>query len=134
MSTLDVTKLKSKSSGTPTEFVDSGDVEVGQLCKAWVNFNGVGTVAIRDSFNVSSITDNNTGRYTVNFTNNMTDANYSIISVSSGANGDTIGGNNWAVSNASEAVSTSEAYVGSQDNSSDAYYDCTNVNVAVFSN
>ena len=79
MSTLDVTKLKSKSSGTPTEFVDSGDVEVGQLCKAWVNFNGVGTVAIRDSFNVSSITDNGTGVYSVNFANAMNDANYSAV-------------------------------------------------------
>ena len=44
--------------------------------KAWVNFNGMGTVAIRASFNVSSITDNGTGDYTVNFTNAMVDANY----------------------------------------------------------
>jgi hypothetical protein len=44
--------------------------------KAWVNFNGTGTVAIRASFNVSSITDNGTGDYTVNFTNAMVDANY----------------------------------------------------------
>lgn len=47
-------------------------------CRAWVNFNGTGTVAIRASGNVSSITDNGTGDYTVNFTNAMTDANYSI--------------------------------------------------------
>jgi len=46
--------------------------------KAWVNFNGTGTVAIRASFNVSSITDNGTGDYTVNFTNAMTDANYVV--------------------------------------------------------
>lgn len=45
-------------------------------CKAWVNFNGTGTVAIRASGNVSSITDNGTGDYTVNFTNVMPDANY----------------------------------------------------------
>jgi hypothetical protein len=45
--------------------------------KAWVNFNGTGTVAIRASFNVSSITDNGTGDYTVNFTNDLVDANYS---------------------------------------------------------
>jgi hypothetical protein len=44
--------------------------------KAWVNFNGQGTVAIRDSFNVSSITDNGTGEYTVNFTTAMPNANY----------------------------------------------------------
>ena len=46
--------------------------------KAWVNFNGTGTVAIRESFNVSSITDNGTGQYTVNFTTAMNDANYSV--------------------------------------------------------
>lgn len=45
-------------------------------CRAWVNFNGTGTVAIRASGNVSSITDNGTGNYTVNFTNAMPDANY----------------------------------------------------------
>jgi len=46
-------------------------------CRAWVNFNGIGTVAIRGSGNVSSITDNNPGDYTVNFTVAMPDANYS---------------------------------------------------------
>lgn len=44
--------------------------------RAWVNFNGTGTVAIRASGNVSSITDNGTGDYTVNFTTAMSDANY----------------------------------------------------------
>jgi hypothetical protein len=45
-------------------------------CRAWVNFNGTGTVAIREDGNVSSITDNGTGQYTVNFTTSMPDANY----------------------------------------------------------
>jgi|LakMenEpi03Aug12_release.lakeMendotaPanAssembly.Ray.scaffolds.fasta_scaffold167331_2 hypothetical protein len=49
--------------------------------KAWVNFNGTGTVAIRASFNVSSITDNGTGDYTVNYTNALTDAKYAIIAL-----------------------------------------------------
>jgi hypothetical protein len=48
------------------------------IAKAWVNFNGAGTVAIRDSFNVSSITDNGTGDYTVNFTTAMPNANYAL--------------------------------------------------------
>ena len=47
--------------------------------RAWVNFNGTSTVAIRDSGNVSSITDNGTGDYTVNFTTAMPDANYSAV-------------------------------------------------------
>ena len=48
-------------------------------CRAWVNFDGTGTVAIRASGNVSSITDNGTGVYTVNFTTNMEDANYAWV-------------------------------------------------------
>ena len=48
-------------------------------CRAWVNFNGTGTVAIRASGNVSSITDNGTGDYTVNFTTAMPDANYNAV-------------------------------------------------------
>ena len=48
------------------------------MCRAWVNFNGTGTVAIRASGNVSSITDNGTGDYTVNFTTAMPDANYAL--------------------------------------------------------
>ena len=51
--------------------------------KAWVNFNGTGTVAIRDSHNVSSITDNGTGDYLVNFTNNMANTNFMTVSESS---------------------------------------------------
>lgn len=47
-------------------------------CRAWVNFNGTGTVAIRASGNVSSITDNGVGLYTVNFATAMPDANYAI--------------------------------------------------------
>ena len=57
--------------------------------KAWVNFNGTGTVAIRSSFNVSSITDNGTGDYTINFTNAMPDANYAVSALAR-VNGNTI--------------------------------------------
>lgn len=60
-----------------------GTTEQGQLCKAWVNFNGTSTVAIRASYNVSSITDNGTGDYTVNFTTAMSDVNYSLVGSSS---------------------------------------------------
>ena len=67
MSTLKVSTLQNLS-GTEV-----------YTCKAWVNFNGTGTVAIRASGNVSSITDNGTGDYTVNFTTALTDANYSAV-------------------------------------------------------
>jgi len=51
-------------------------------CRAWVNFNGTGTVAIRASGNVSSITDNGVGDYTVNFTTAMQDTNYCFQALS----------------------------------------------------
>lgn len=56
-----------------------GSVATAYGCRAWVNFNGTGTVAIRSSGNVTSITDNGTGDYTVNFTTAMPDANYTAV-------------------------------------------------------
>jgi hypothetical protein len=52
-------------------------------CRAWVNFNGTGTVAIRASGNVSSITDNGTGNYIVNFTTAMFDSSFAAVSATS---------------------------------------------------
>ena len=49
------------------------------IVKAWVNFNGTGTVAIRDHYNVSSVTDNNTGTYTVNFDTDFGSVNYAAV-------------------------------------------------------
>lgn len=56
----------------------------GQLCRAWVNFNGTGTVAIRAANNVSSITDAGTGTYTINWTQAFNDANYVVTGLPSG--------------------------------------------------
>ena len=57
------------------------------LAKAWVNFNGSGTVAIRDSGNVSSITDNGTGDYSTNFSSSLSDANYAVTSMTQWVSG-----------------------------------------------
>ena len=75
MSTLRLTTISNQtgSASVPSDTVINGSA------KAWVNFNGTGTVAIRASFNVSSITDNGTGDYTVNITTAMPDANYSVV-------------------------------------------------------
>jgi hypothetical protein len=62
-----------------------GSVATAYGCRAWVNFNGTGTVAIRTSGNVSSITDNGTGNFTVNFTTAMPDANYAVSGSTGGA-------------------------------------------------
>lgn len=56
------------------------------ISKAWVNFNGTGTIAARDSLNLSSLTDDGTGSYTVNFSSAFGAANYSFVVVSDGAN------------------------------------------------
>jgi hypothetical protein len=70
--------LKNGVANTPPTIQDSAGTQIGTFCRAWVNFNGTGTVAIRASFNVTSITDNGTGDYTINFTTAMPDANYSV--------------------------------------------------------
>lgn len=73
--------------GTANKFIDGAKLRSGlnaagaapiYACRAWVNFNGTGTPAIRASGNVSSITDNGAGNYTVNLTTAMPDANYSV--------------------------------------------------------
>lgn len=71
--------LKNGVANTPPTIQDSAGTQIGTFCRAWVNFNGTGTVAIRASFNVTSITDNGTGDYTVNFTNALPDANYAVV-------------------------------------------------------
>jgi hypothetical protein len=74
MSTVKANDLTNVTGGIPT-------VKSQQLIPtSWVNFNGTGTVAIRDSEGVSSITDNSTGNYYVNFTTNMSSTNYATLS------------------------------------------------------
>jgi hypothetical protein len=98
MSTLSTTNLKNPSAGSNNIVLGTdGSTRVSTIAdsagantstpaeiasgraKAWVNFNGTGTVAIRASYNVSSITDNGVGDYTVNFTTALADANYSTV-------------------------------------------------------
>ena len=78
MSTL---KLGTIATQDGTESTDVTNVVNGSA-KAWVNFNGQGTVAIRKSFNISSITDVGTGQYRANFETAMPDSNYVIVSIS----------------------------------------------------
>ena len=69
--------LTANSAPIKTALNASGDAPIF-ACRAWVNFNGQGTVSIRASGNVSSITDNGVGDYTINFATAMQDANYSM--------------------------------------------------------
>ena len=89
-------------------------------CRAWVNFDGTGVVSIRESGNVSSITDGGVGIYTVNFTTAMPDANYSVIS------GDWAYGVGWDYSYTTSSVSTRRA------NNGFALLDVAFISVAIF--
>ena len=93
------------------------------MCRAWVNFNGTGTVAIRASGNVSSITDNGTGDYTVNFTTAMSDANYSTVKAV------TLSGNVLVVKGGNNSASAAAVYV---TNTLNVQVDPTEVFVAIF--
>jgi NADH:ubiquinone oxidoreductase subunit F (NADH-binding) len=75
MSTLKTNTL-SNVAGTASTAIENA---INGSAKAWVNFNGTGTVAIRASYNVSSITDNGSGDYTLNFTNAFADVNYNAV-------------------------------------------------------
>jgi hypothetical protein len=97
--------------------------------KAWVNFNGTGTPAIRASFNVSSITDNGVGTYTVNFTTALVDANYSVVG---GVIGNT-GSYAYMTSNITAPTTSAVGVVtGRFDQSSGTFQDLSQCNVAVF--
>ena len=98
----------------------------GTTCKAWVNFNGTGTVAIRAQFNVSSITDNGVGDYTVNFATAMVDADYSLVGV---GGGNSIGAGVSAPGDGlTQAAGSCRIVVGT----SVAAFDCSFVQLAVF--
>ena len=86
-----------------------GSVATAYGCRAWVNFNGTGTVAIRASGNVTSITDNGTGDYTVNFTNAMPDANYSSVGACAKNDGNNDGNQTAQVGGYSGALQTTSA-------------------------
>ena len=104
-----------------------GSVATAYGCRAWVNFDGTGTVAIRSSGNVTSITDNGTGDYTVNFTTAMPAANYSII-------GSTIGSDNGAtfVDSRGTNLATGSARCGTFSSATGALGDRNFISIAVF--
>jgi hypothetical protein len=80
MTTLAVGNIRSTTSGPPI-IRNSSNVEIGWTCRAWLSYNGSNNT-IRGSGNVSSVTINGTGDYTVNFTNPMPNENYSIAQAS----------------------------------------------------
>ena len=127
MSTLRVNNITDTSGG-------SSSLSVPGAAKAWVNFDGTGTVAIRAQLNVSSITDNGTGDYTVNFTTALADANYvyALVTTSRDASGINTGivakGTNTSISN--KTTSQLQIWTGMQ--TSNTFEDKFDINVAIF--
>jgi hypothetical protein len=126
MSTIKTTTLSTQGGSTvPVDTVVNG------TAKAWVNFNGTGTVAIRRAFNVSSITDNGTADYTINFTTGMPDVSYAAVTGGLASAGSTIG----------EIINVIEMNTGSvrlrtfytYSNQAKSYYDPAWVSLAIFS-
>ena len=136
MSTLNVQTIQTDSSGfnNVVTFAQSQGVENGTLCRAWVRFNGSGTVAIDDDFNVNTIGDGVTGKYTVNFSNALPNANYAALVTGTG--GQTSGGDavcdttQWGGQGTNTSSTTSFNIRGVDG--SGTYSDHEWVNVAVF--
>ena len=133
MSTLRCTNLQdtSGSNSLTTAQIYNG------AAKAWVNFNGTGTVAIRAQFNVSSITDNGTGDYTVNFTTALADANYSAVTTTTSLStaGDTrfnCGIRGSVAGGASNKSTTALRIFSGYNYATAGFDDCAELNVAIF--
>lgn len=107
-----------------------GSVATAYGCRAWVNFNGTGTVAIRGSGNVSSITDNGPGDYTLNFTTAMPDVNYTAATTYNLF--EVSGGSNSTLQVQSTTYSTSALRVRAWAGTAGASSDCSICCVAVF--
>lgn len=80
LTSIQPSAVRAIAANTAPIFQDSAGTEIGTLCRAWVNFNGTGTVAIRSAFNVSSIVDNGVGAYTVIFATALPTADYCAVS------------------------------------------------------
>ncbi len=124
MSTLKADTIQSTGGGAATLTKQSA-------AKAWVNFNGTGTIAVRESFNTSGITDEGTGHYSTSFTNALTNADYvvagtAMYSASTNAHGISYGDTNGA--NGEQPTSSRyEVLTSYVHSSSAAPQDCTRV-------
>ena len=137
--TASTERMRIASNGAQSSVIPGGSTLLPQfVCRAWVNFSGTGTVTIRASGNVSSLTDNGTGDYTVNFTTSMPDTDYCVLgatqrNTSSNATGVHISCNTHssatARSTGSVRVVTSLAGTGTE---AGVPFDVEAVNVAIF--
>ena len=113
MSTLKVSNIQATG--------ETASRAVSGVAAAWVNFNGTGTVAIRDSFNNSSLTDDATGKYSVTITNAMSDGDYSLT-LGAGSSTGTRNTNLMIDDSTAVPTATSVKYIARNENNTDV--DC----------
>jgi hypothetical protein len=106
------------------------------LAKCWINFNGTGTIAARDSFNVTSITDDATGNYRVTIANDMASVGYSISGTSMHEEDGTADPRSTLLTNRSGAIRTATIFavhsvLGSSESVADAFSDANNISTQV---
>jgi hypothetical protein len=122
--------LSANASNVKTALNATGSAPI-YACRAWVNFNGTGTVAIRASGNVSSITDDGTGNYTVNFITAMQDTNFSVIGTCQQNTSSAAGSNNTFVSSGQHGISTISSKIYILDLGDNNFADAASINVIV---
>jgi hypothetical protein len=119
-------RFRISNDGSFSSVIPGGSTLYPQFgCRAWVNFNGTGTVAIRASGNVSSITDHAVGQYSINFTTAMPDANYCFQG----------NGNTAKVYNEDDVTvvrTTSALRINVRESSTQAFVDTSQISVAIF--
>tara|TARA_R100000655_G_scaffold55861_1_gene93977 strand:- start:1889 stop:2278 length:390 start_codon:yes stop_codon:yes gene_type:complete len=126
MSTLKVNTIQDTSGGSSST---PAQIEQGRA-KVWCNFTGTGTIAISDSYNVSSLTDSGTGKYFVNFSITMANANFAAVADGQGSLDDSDGSTNATIRR--QAFTTTQAGVRGQATSNSNYYDLVNCFIVVF--
>lgn len=125
MSTIKVTNIQDTSGNNQST---SEQIAQGRA-KVWVNFDGAGTITIRDDFNATSLTDNGTGNYTVNFTNAMSNNNYACSTTGGNETGN--GQGSWVATRDLDDNLTTSVRIVTYNNSG-SFQDTTQVYLIVF--
>ena len=134
--------IKNGVANTPPTVQDSAGTQICTFCRAWVNFSGsavtnpASMTGVRASFNVSSILDNGTGNYTINFTTAMADANYCVVLTGTGNTADTDTRQNIVINGSpaggASLKSTTQLQILCGVTSTAVINDVIQVNVAIF--
>jgi len=130
MSTIKVGTLLAANGSTTTQ--PSIPALETRMAKAWVNIDGTGTIAIRGSYNVSSVADNGTGRYTANFATALPNTNY--IGISSGGVYADDAGNSQGRNHMINKMTTAHCAISNLNEAGSAYQDTEVSSILVFGN